>query len=112
MTAATPASRRARAVTPRSRRRLGLMLRRGLSWETRLAILLAGLATVFTVAISLYPGDVPLSSLMLPLLLGSLFLGPRSLPWFVIFVMVMLTISISLQNDNLNWMIGLTTLLM
>src|SRR5918992_2347174 len=112
MTAATPASRRARAVTPRSRRRLGLMLRRGLSWETRLAILLAGLATVFTIAISMYPGDVPLSSLMLPLLLGSLFLGPRALPWFVVFIMVMLTISVALREDRDTWGIALTSLVM
>jgi hypothetical protein len=86
-------------------------MRRGLPWDVRLAILLAAVAALFTVAIALYPDEVPLSSLMLPLLFGSLFLGPRALPWFVIFVMVMLTISIS-QQDDINWRVAFTTLLM
>ncbi len=87
------------------------MLRRGVPWEVRLAVLLSGLAVLFTIAGALYPDDFPLSSLMLPLLFGSLFLGPRALPWFVIFVMVMLTISIA-QQDDITWRIAFTTLLM
>ncbi len=35
----------------------------------------------------------------MPLLLGSLLLGPRQLPWFVVFVMVMLLLAITRQTD-------------
>ena len=109
MVTATSASRRVRGVTPRMR--LGLTIRRVLTWETRQALLLAALAATFTVAIAIAPDDVPLSTLMIPLLLGSLFLGPRTLPWSVIFVMVMLTVSVSLQND-IGWKTALTTMVM
>jgi stage II sporulation SpoE-like protein len=110
MTSASPASRRAHAVSPRLR--LRAIRRRGLAFETRLAMLLGALAVLFTIAIALKPDIVPLSSLMLPLLLGSLFLGPRTLPWFVIFVMVMLTISVAEQRNDIDWVIALTTLVL
>ena len=44
--------------------------------------------------------EVPFTSLMLPLLLGSIFLGPRTLPWFVILVMATLTVSVAEQEDT------------
>ncbi len=109
MATAAPASRRVRGVTPRVR--LGLMMRRGLTWETRQALLLAALAAAFTVAIALAPQDVPLSTLMIPLLLGSLFLGPRTLPWAVIFVMVMLTVAVYRQEE-VGWKTAGTTMVM
>ena len=42
-----------------------------------------------------WPDVVPLTTLMVPLLLGSLLLGPRHLPWFVVFVLVMVMVSIT-----------------
>ena len=44
---------------------------------------------------------VPFTSLMLPLLLGSILLGPRTLPWFVIFLMVC-SPSRSAQQEEIN----------
>ena len=44
---------------------------------------------------------VPLSSLVVPLLVGSLVLGPRQLPWFVVFVLVALMLLLT-EVDNLN----------
>jgi hypothetical protein len=44
-----------------------------------LTIMLVGLA---------YPDFMPFTSLLLPMFVGSLWLGPRSLPWFVVFVCV------------------------
>ena len=34
-----------------------------------------------------FPDDAPLTLLILPMLLGSLILGPRHLPWFVVFLL-------------------------
>lgn len=50
-----------------------------------LALVLAG----FQVAL---PQGFPLTAMVLPLLLGSIFLGPRQLPWFVIFVLALLVV--------------------
>jgi hypothetical protein len=81
------------------RRRLTLIMRRGLSLETRVAIGLGALGVLITIGVVLFPVEMPFSSLMLPLLLASVFLGPRTLPWFVIFLMVLLTISIWQQEE-------------
>lgn len=97
MATAHPASRRVRGITPRVR--LELMVRRGLSQEARVALLLALVGVAITVGVAIWPMEVPFTSLMLPLLLGSIFLGPRTLPWFVILVMVLLTVSVSLQEE-------------
>jgi hypothetical protein len=96
MTLALPGFRRARVGA--RRRRLTMMMRRGLTLETRVALALAALGALITIGVTLWPMAVPFSSLMLPLLLASVFLGPRTLPWFVIFLMVMLTISIWQQE--------------
>ncbi len=97
MTTAHPLSRRVRGVMPRTR--IALMLRRGLSTETRLLLVLAVATILLTGGVVLQPVEVPFSVLMLPLLLGSIFLGPRSLPWFVILVMAGLTVSVSRQDE-------------
>jgi hypothetical protein len=49
------------------------------------AAILAGLQLGF-------PDGFPITAMVLPLLLGSLFLGPRQLPWFVIYVLALLVI--------------------
>jgi hypothetical protein len=61
--------------------------------------LLVAFALVLTVLIWTRPDQVPFSSLFLPMLLGSLLLGPRHLPWFVVFVLV-LVVLIQTQEDN------------
>jgi hypothetical protein len=94
---AHPATGRARVGS--RRRRLTLIMRRGLSLETRVAIGLGALGVLITIGVVLFPVEMPFSSLMLPLLLASVFLGPRTLPWFVIFLMVLLTISIWQQEE-------------
>lgn len=86
-----------------ARRRLGLrrqwqvFMARGLSREARIAVLL-GVASIFATAGMVgMPEAVPLMVLGLPLLLGSIFLGPRTLPWFVVFLMVLLTVGAANQ---------------
>jgi len=54
---------------------------------------------------------VPITGLMLPLLLASVFLGPRTLPWFVIFLMALLTISVAVQ-DPITSRIAVATVIM
>jgi hypothetical protein len=108
MTATSSASRRAR-MTPRTR--LRLLRRRGLTVEARLALALAFVAVLLTAAVALYPMQVPISTLILPLLLGSVFLGPRALPWFVVFVMVLLTIAVS-QQDMIDVRIAVSTVVL
>ncbi len=41
-----------------------------------------------------FPDGFPLTSMVLPLLLGSLFLGPRQLPWFVIYVLALIVVGL------------------
>jgi hypothetical protein len=70
---------------------------RGLSTEQRTALLLALFALGITVAVVLVPEPLPFTALMLPLLLGSILLGPRTLPWFAVLVMLCLTVTLPRQ---------------
>jgi hypothetical protein len=73
---------------------------RGLTTEQRTALLLT-LLTLTTTGLVLGLGDaLPFTALMLPLLLGSILLGPRTLPWFVVLVMLCLTATFPQQDDN------------
>ena len=45
------------------------------------------------------PSQTPFTSLMLPVVLGSILLGPRTLPWFVIYDMALLTYCVSQQES-------------
>jgi hypothetical protein len=64
--------------------------------------LLAGLVVLpvlVVVAVGAAPEVVPITALMVPLLLGSLVLSPRRLPWFVGWVMLALAVSLLLQDS-------------
>ena len=52
------------------------------------------LATLVGVAMQAFPGLVSITTIVLPLVMGSLFLGPRALPWFVVYNMVLLTLAL------------------
>jgi len=71
-------------VVPRGSQTLGLLV---------LATLGIGVAVV------LLPDYSPLVSLMVPLVVSSLMLGPRQLPWFVVFLMAVLAASVPLQPN-------------
>lgn len=74
-------------------------LKHGIPPQNRTATWLTALTAALTVAVVIWPTILPLTSLMVPLLLGSLLLGPRQLPWFVVFVMVMLMLTIGRQQQ-------------
>lgn len=73
--------------TPRGRlSTLLLRLRREAVWSDRPALLLLSLLTIVITGLGLaYPDLVPYSALLIPMFLGSMFLWPRSLPWFIVF---------------------------
>jgi len=56
-------------------------------------------AIAILVAIAVWPVETPFVALMMPLLVASILLGPRTLPWFVIMLMVMLTVAVTLQVE-------------
>ncbi len=68
--------------------------------DTRVLWLLVVLSIGLSVLIWTWPDRTPLSSLFLPLLLGSLILGPRHLPWFVVFVLVLVVVVLTQQETN------------
>jgi hypothetical protein len=67
-------------------------LGRVLPRESRHLRRLVLLVVVLALAAYLWPSYVPLTALVLPLLFGSLFLGPRELPWFVVLDLVAVVI--------------------
>lgn len=93
MTAQSDAERAARPSKVQVARRHPRVIPRG---SGTLALLLA-LAVVATVLLVIWPDTAPMTMVIVPLLLGSLLLGPRQLPWFVVFVMVMLMVAITQQ---------------
>jgi Stage II sporulation protein E (SpoIIE) len=64
-----------------------LRIRREMSVSDRPALVFLVLLTVSsTLAGIVYPEYVPSTVLLVPMFVGSLWLGPRSLPWFIVFV--------------------------
>jgi hypothetical protein len=80
------------------RGRFSRFRRRGAYQDTKVFIVLCALGLAIVVGIAFWPESVPMISLMVPLLLGSLLLNPRHLPWFVVYLLVMLLIALELQN--------------
>ena len=73
---------------------LGRLVPRGSRTLALLVLLTLGIG----VAIWQIPHDMPLTPLMVPLVLGNLMLGPRQLPWFVVFVLLVLAVVIPFQD--------------
>nr|WP_246284257.1 PP2C family protein-serine/threonine phosphatase [Nocardioides perillae] len=60
---------------------------------------MAALTAVMTVALVVEPDELPLTMLMVPLVLGNLWLGPRRLPWFTVAVLCAVALVVSRQSD-------------
>ena len=90
---------RAGRIAPPTRlgRRLDLAWRRVLPRGTRILAALVAVTVVLGLGIGLYPGYVPLVTLLVPLVVASLLLGPRQLPWLVMFVLLVLVAIIPAQ---------------
>jgi len=74
-------------------------VRAALPRHSRAVRVLSVVALLVGASIIAFPEIVPLNTLVLPLLVGSLILGPRHLPWFVVFMLVLVVLSISRQAD-------------
>ena len=78
-------------------------LLRGVPPARRTLVWLVTLTLVLTATALVWPKYIPLTVLVVPLLLASLLLSPRHLPWFVVFLMVMLMLCIGrLDSDMIN----------
>ncbi len=73
---------------------LGRRLRTG---GLRELVLLTALTLGLGVGTVLWPMSVPLDAMVVPLVLGSVFLGPRLLPWFVVFLLAVFALGVARQ---------------
>ena len=85
-------------VTP-PRHTVRRFARRGAYPDIKALGLLVLLGALIVVAVILFPNDMPFTSLMVPLLLGSLLLNPRHLPWFVTYLCGLLLICLTEQAN-------------
>jgi Stage II sporulation protein E (SpoIIE) len=81
-----------------ARRAWRSVLRRSAGRANRDVTLLVLGTVVITALIVAWPDVTPLNALVVPMLLGSLMLGPRQLPWFVVFIMVALMVALAAQE--------------
>lgn len=65
--------------------------------DGRWVALLSSVLVVCTVLIVTLPEEVPFTTLVLPIIAGSVLLGPRTLPWFVVACMMALVAAIPIQ---------------
>ncbi|MGA8247926.1 MAG: PP2C family protein-serine/threonine phosphatase [Nocardioides sp.] len=82
-----------RVAPDRARRRWIAMLAGSQPERLTLAALFL-LSTLVGVGMQVFPDVVPIITIVLPLVMGGLFLGPRLLPWFVVYQMVLLTLAL------------------
>jgi hypothetical protein len=84
---------------PRSSRRRALVnaVPRAPLRQNRTVVELGALAVVLTGLVLAWPIYVPVTILVVPLLLASLMVGPRQLPWFVVFLMLLLILTVPRQ---------------
>jgi len=67
---------------------------RGLEGQTGLLLLLSLVAVVCCLGIVFLDRYSPVTLLLVPLLVASLLLGPRTLPWFVVFVLTLTVLAV------------------
>lgn len=86
-----------------SGRGLLLRVRRELAVSDRPALAFLVLLTLAITVLGLvYPEYIPFTTLLLPMFLGSLWLGPRSLPWFIVFVSACVCVML-LDQPGVSW---------
>jgi len=84
--------------TPRFRGAASVARRSASRGDTAL-LLLVILTLLLAVPGWIFPEVVPVTALVLPLILGSLTLGPRHLPWFIVFVLLCIVGTMSQLTD-------------
>lgn len=91
------------AQPPRGRlqvgQRLNRTLERLLPHGSRLLILLVAFTALAALGIGWFPDFVPMVTLLVPLVVSNLVLGPRQLPWFVVSVLLVLAVLVPFQPE-------------
>lgn len=92
MVAAAPHSDRLTRTPARRRlsRRWNLTVRRVRESESSWVLMLGSMLVLIAVFSSQFQDWVPLTAVVVPMLIGHLVLGPRALPWFVVFALTLL----------------------
>src|SRR3954451_21469989 len=85
---------RRRPTAGRSRRRWATYITASSEPERLLLIAMLVFATLVGAAMLMAPDQVPVTAIILPMVLGGLVLGPRPLPWFIIYNLVLLTLAV------------------
>src|SRR5690606_23497651 len=88
------------SVLPASARRLRIQWQQAArsGWSLELVGLIC-LTVVIAYIIVTFSAWAPLMMLVLPLTIGSLVLAPRELPWFVVFVLLVLAFTTSQREE-------------
>jgi hypothetical protein len=76
------------------------LARRGVTPESQILAALVALGLAIIGAVVVAPTVVPFTSLMVPLLLGSILLGPRRMPVFVLFILLLLLVALLQQGER------------
>lgn len=87
-----------RDIAPAAGERLESAYNRFVPRGTRTVLVLVAATVLIGILIWQLPDDVPLVSLLVPLVVSSLVLGPRQLPWFVVFDLLVLAMVIPFQT--------------
>lgn len=90
--------------------RLETLLNRVVPRGSRILVLLVLTTLGIGAAIWAFSEDAPLVTLLVPLVVASLVLGPRQLPWFVVFVLFVLALVVPTQEISLR--VSLTVVIM
>lgn len=76
------------------------LARRGVSVQSQILTGLVALGLAIIVGVIVDPQDIPFTSLMVPLLLGSILLSPQRLPGFVLLILVLIGVAVSQQVER------------
>ena len=86
--------------------RLEAVLNRLVPRGSRMVAYLVVATVLIGIAIWFLPAWAPLITLVVPLVVASLVLGPRQLPWFVLFVLLVLAVVTPSQDINRRIVVG------
>lgn len=104
-------SRAALPGAPARGRRRDLGLHRVVPRDSGFLVLLVLVTVLIGLVIWQLPEHTPVTTLMFPLVLANLVLGPRQLPWFIVFVLLVLALMVPL-HDGLEVHVAVETVLM
>ena len=86
--------------------RLEAVLNRLVPRGSRMVAYLVVATVLIGIAIWFLPAWAPLITLVVPMVVASLVLGPRQLPWFVLFVLLVLAVVTTSQDINRRIVVG------